>query len=169
MSFVSHLHGVCKIHLQSCVTAAADFGCLRRLAARCTASVIAPLHWLSHSTHCNYRDGEKLRVLPCNHRFHTECIDQWLSSRKPLCPVCKHDALRPLGSEEAEAQAQGDAELAGNSPRPELSLPPFFFPIRRYTRAPLEHESSRLLLLQYIIVRVLQLWLSCCMLVLHDS
>ena len=77
------------------------------------------------------RDGEKLRVLPCNHRFHTECIDQWLSSRKPLCPVCKHDALRPFGIEEADAQAQEDAEAVEEDPRPELSLPPFFFPIRR--------------------------------------
>ena len=23
-----------------------------------------------------------------------ECIDQWLSSRRPLCPVCKHNALK---------------------------------------------------------------------------
>lgn len=82
----------------------------------------------------DYEDGEKLRVLPCNHRFHTECIDQWLSSRKPLCPVCKHDALRPFGIEEAEAQAREEAELLADSPRPELSLPPFFFPIRRWRR-----------------------------------
>ncbi len=46
--------------------------------------------------------------------------------------MCKHDALRPLGSEEAEALAQEEADVAGDSPRPELSLPPFFFPIRRY-------------------------------------
>ena len=80
-----------------------------------------------------FRDGEKLRVLPCKHRFHTECIDQWLSSRKPLCPVCKHDALRPFGIEEAEAQAQEDAQAVGEDLRPEISLPPFFFPIRRCT------------------------------------
>ena len=35
-------------------------------------------------------------MLPCKHRYHVACIDQWLSSRKPLCPICKHDALAPL-------------------------------------------------------------------------
>lgn len=43
----------------------------------------------------SYREGEKVRVLPCKHRFHMGCIDQWLSSRR-FCPVCKHDASQPL-------------------------------------------------------------------------
>ncbi|KAK9810717.1 hypothetical protein WJX73_002159 [Symbiochloris irregularis] len=50
----------------------------------------------------DYRDGNKLRVLPCKHRFHIECIDQWLSSRKPLCPICK-GALQ-LAARTAKAQ-----------------------------------------------------------------
>lgn len=29
---------------------------------------------------------------PHHRRYHAECIDQWLSSRKPLCPACRHDA-----------------------------------------------------------------------------
>lgn len=39
-----------------------------------------------------YANGEKLRVLPCKHEFHVPCIDQWLTTRRPFCPICKRDA-----------------------------------------------------------------------------
>jgi E3 ubiquitin-protein ligase RNF13 len=40
----------------------------------------------------DYESGEKLRLLPCHHEFHVGCIDQWLVTRRPFCPVCKQDA-----------------------------------------------------------------------------
>ncbi|CAI6008968.1 unnamed protein product [Closterium sp. NIES-65] len=41
-----------------------------------------------------FKRGDQLRVLPCQHRFHTACIGEWLM-KKPLCPLCKRCARPP--------------------------------------------------------------------------
>lgn len=40
-----------------------------------------------------YHEGDVLRRLSCNHKFHVECIDRWFlgstdRSEKPCCPMC---------------------------------------------------------------------------------
>lgn len=37
-----------------------------------------------------FREGDKQRMLPCFHRFHAGCVDQWLRT-KGSCPTCKHN------------------------------------------------------------------------------
>jgi len=36
----------------------------------------------------HYEKGDRLRELPCGHRFHAECVDQWLK-KKDICPYCR--------------------------------------------------------------------------------
>ncbi|KMT18174.1 hypothetical protein BVRB_2g023480 [Beta vulgaris subsp. vulgaris] len=36
-----------------------------------------------------FEDGDKVKVLPkCDHRFHSDCVDRWLSTQSS-CPLCR--------------------------------------------------------------------------------
>lgn len=37
----------------------------------------------------DFEEGDTIKSLPCLHRFHSKCIDQWLK-RSGDCPICKH-------------------------------------------------------------------------------
>lgn len=36
----------------------------------------------------DYKIGNRIKFLPCNHHFHLECIDEWFNV-KDSCPLCK--------------------------------------------------------------------------------
>ena len=53
------------------------------------------MHEIGHSETCticlgDYEDAEQLRLLPCGHCFHAECVDAWLQINR-ICPMCKVD------------------------------------------------------------------------------
>ncbi|GFO02127.1 LOW QUALITY PROTEIN: RING finger protein 38 [Plakobranchus ocellatus] len=39
---------------------------------------------------CDFEDKQLLRILPCFHEFHAECVNEWLKTHR-TCPVCRHD------------------------------------------------------------------------------
>ena len=41
----------------------------------------------------DYIINDKLRILPCDHEFHTTCIDKWLLKNSSKCPKCRHGAI----------------------------------------------------------------------------
>ncbi|XP_059204450.1 RING finger protein 148-like [Centropristis striata] len=47
----------------------------------------------------NYKAGEVVTVLTCDHIFHKACIEPWLLEKR-TCPMCKCDILKALGVEE---------------------------------------------------------------------
>jgi len=40
----------------------------------------------------DYNETDKLRMLKCEHGFHVECIDKWLTECNYKCPVCRDDS-----------------------------------------------------------------------------
>lgn len=37
----------------------------------------------------NISEGEEIRVLRCEHVFHRDCLNQWVSHRNFTCPLCR--------------------------------------------------------------------------------
>lgn len=40
---------------------------------------------------CDFEDGDSLKTLPCLHRYHAACVDQWLQINEK-CPICQTPA-----------------------------------------------------------------------------
>eukprot|EP00571_Detonula_confervacea_P009655 CAMPEP_0172317964 /NCGR_PEP_ID=MMETSP1058-20130122/33433_1 /TAXON_ID=83371 /ORGANISM="Detonula confervacea, Strain CCMP 353" /LENGTH=686 /DNA_ID=CAMNT_0013032661 /DNA_START=441 /DNA_END=2501 /DNA_ORIENTATION=- len=57
-----------------------------------------------------YEPGEQIRVLPCQHTFHSNCIFPWLTERSPTCPLCK--AMFEAVQYEEEGEENNDRERA---------------------------------------------------------
>jgi len=66
-----------------------------------------------HITECSvcmdpFDEGDIIRELPvCGHRFHMECVDEWLALH-PNCPICRMDTRQALDGGTGESTQVGD-------------------------------------------------------------
>jgi len=81
-----------------------------------------PKKQICHNTMCSicledYELKEKLRVLPCGHLYHTECILPWLTTRAANCPMCKEtfvvNQFLPEKSPDNTAMSCATAKIRG--------------------------------------------------------
>jgi len=42
-----------------------------------------------------FQTGDVMKVMPCLHKFHSKCLDQWLEI-KSTCPLCLYDIVGGL-------------------------------------------------------------------------
>lgn len=66
-----------------------------------------------------YEVGEHIRVLPCQHTFHSDCIFPWLTERSPTCPLCKAMFEAVKYNEEEDQEEDTD-----DNRTPSASMPP---------------------------------------------
>ena len=65
----------------------------------------------------DFTDGDGLRVLPCEHYFHRQCIDEWLINHSAVCPLCKYEVPRSSG----QGQGAGSRGRGREGRRPLLT------------------------------------------------
>jgi len=44
----------------------------------------------------NFHEKTRIKLLPCDHGFHQECIEPWIAANNDSCPICRQTVLDKL-------------------------------------------------------------------------
>jgi hypothetical protein len=70
-----------------------------------------------------FENNEKVRVLPCKHRFHQDCLVPWLTERHSSCPLCKFDVMQYVLEKEGDKNDPSDKPEGGPTMEPSEEIP----------------------------------------------
>ncbi|GFU52682.1 e3 ubiquitin-protein ligase RNF167 [Nephila pilipes] len=57
----------------------------------------------------DFKNKDKLRILPCLHGYHVKCIDPWLTKNKRICPICKQRVIVLGESSRNDIDSEGES------------------------------------------------------------
>ncbi|GJE98975.1 hypothetical protein PsYK624_152130 [Phanerochaete sordida] len=98
------------------------------VAPSCSRETSVEPPWVDEQMECAicldmFAKGDRVRVLPCNHLFHMNEIDEWLITKKKVCPICKADITKPRPTPQHEP-SQHDPSVQSPLPSPSTPQPP---------------------------------------------
>lgn len=65
---------------------------------------------------CDFEAKDTGRKLAkCSHLFHKECIDQWLTTGRNSCPLCREQGVNEKKTGEADAEVEADTDEASEA------------------------------------------------------
>lgn len=71
----------------------------------------------------DYVEGDKLRILPCSHAYHSKCIDPWLTRNRRVCPICKRKVFAAGEKPPTGGSSDSDSDMDIVDDRTPLVLP----------------------------------------------
>jgi len=58
-----------------------------------------------------YSSGDEVACMPCLHKMHWKCLEQWLDRGANTCPTCRWSITKEPGSDRPSLMERGESEL----------------------------------------------------------